>query len=44
MRDEFLEYRKTNTTYDDAIAKFGAKVFEYELSGKIIIKNGKIFI
>ncbi len=44
VRDEFLEYCKTNPTYDEAIAKFGAKIFEYELSGKIIVKNGKIFI
>jgi DNA processing protein len=44
VEDEFLEYYKTNPTYDEAIVKFGAKVFEYELSGKIIVKNGKIFI
>jgi len=42
VKDEFLEYCKTNPTYDEAISKFGAKVFEYELSGKISIKFGKI--
>lgn len=41
-RDQFLDYCKTNPTYDEAIVKFGAKVFEYELSGKIIVKNGKL--
>ena len=43
-QDEFLDYCKTNPTYDEAIAKFGAKVFEYELSGKIIVKNGRLVI
>lgn len=42
LKDEFLEYCKTNPTYDEAIAKFSAKVFEYELGGKITIKNAKI--
>lgn len=28
--------------YDDTIAKFGTKVFKYELSGKITIKNSSI--
>jgi len=41
--DEFLEYCKTNPSYDDAMAKFGSKVFEYELNGQIIVRNGKIF-
>lgn len=40
--DEFLEYCKTNPSYEEAMAKFGAKVFEYELSGKITIKNSSI--
>lgn len=42
VKDEFLEYCKTNPTYDEAIARFGAKVFEYELNGKITIKNSFI--
>lgn len=40
--DEFLEYCKTNPTYDEAIKKFGDKVFEYELDNKIAIKNNII--
>ncbi len=41
--DEFLEYCKFNPTYDEAISKYGEKVFEYELLDKIFIENGKIF-
>ncbi len=40
--DEFLKYCKTNPIYDEAISKYGAKVFEYELLGKIQVINGKI--
>lgn len=43
-KDPFIEFCKTNPTYDEAMAKFGAKVFEYELSGEIRIKNGKLQI
>ena len=44
MSDEFLEFCKTNPTYDDAVALYGTKVFEYELMGKIDIINGVITI
>ncbi|MDT8338296.1 MAG: DNA-processing protein DprA [Sulfurimonas sp.] len=40
--DAFIEFCRNNPTYDEAIAKYGAKVFEYELSGEIIINNGKL--
>ncbi len=40
----FLEYCKTNPTYDEAMISHGAEVFEYELSGKIKIENGSIFL
>jgi DNA processing protein len=40
--DEFLEYCSANPTYDEAVLKYGTKVFEYELNGKISIQNGKI--
>lgn len=43
ITDIFLEYCKTNPTYDSAVAKYSEKVFEYELSGKILINNGRIF-
>ena len=42
--DAFLEFCKTNPSYDEAISKYGDKVFEYELLGKIVIKNSKIFV
>lgn len=44
IEDTFLEYCKINQSYDEVLLKFGEKVFEYELLGKIEIKNGKIFI
>ena len=43
-KDEFLEFVKNYPTYDKAVAKFGEKVFEYELLGKIKVTNGIIFI
>jgi len=42
--DDFLEYCKKNPTYDEAMLKFSAKVFEYELLGKIKIENGLVFV
>ncbi|QOG13085.1 DNA-processing protein DprA [Arcobacter sp. FWKO B] len=42
IKDEFLEFCKKNPTYDEAVEKFGSKVFEYELLGKIEVKNGLI--
>ncbi len=40
--DAFMEFCKNSPTYDEAIARYGAKVFEYELSGKIAVKGGKL--
>jgi len=42
--DLFLQYCKTNPTYDEAVLKYGSKVFEYELIGKISIQNGVIIV
>lgn len=42
--DEFLTYCKESPTYDEAVLKYSDKVFEYELLGKIEIKNGKVFV
>ncbi len=42
--DGFLEFCKTNPSYDDAILKYGDKVFEYELDNKIEIYNGYISV
>jgi len=43
-KDSFLEYCKANPTYDEAISKYPSKLFEYELSGKIKIENGLLFV
>jgi DNA processing protein len=40
--DDFLKYCKINPNYNELIAKFSTKLFEYELSGKIEIINGKV--
>jgi len=42
--DDFLEYCKTTPTYDEAMMKYSQKLFEYELSGKIKIENGLVFV
>jgi DNA processing protein len=42
IKDEFLEFAKTNPTFEEALSKFGEKVYEYELDGKIIIKDSKV--
>ena len=42
--DPFLEYCKNNPTYEEALLKYPEKVFEAELNGDIIIRNGKVFI
>ncbi|MCW8895869.1 DNA-processing protein DprA [Sulfurimonas sp.] len=42
VEDEFLNYCSTNPTYDEALKKFPDKIFEAELSGEIIIQNGRI--
>ena len=40
--DAFLEYCATNPSYEVALQKFAARVFEAELQGDIIIKDGFI--
>ncbi len=42
--DKFLKYCQTNPSYDEAVNKYGQKVFEYDLLGKIHILNGKVLI
>lgn len=41
-KDEVLEFCKHNPFFDEALLKFGAKIFEYELEGKIRRNNGRI--
>jgi DNA processing protein len=42
--DEFLKFCKSKPTYDEALVKFPTKVFEAELSGEIVVKNGLILL
>jgi len=40
--DELSEFLLSHPTYEECVARFGAKVFEYELEGRIIIRDGKV--
>jgi DNA processing protein len=40
--DEFLQYCSSYPTYEEAVAKYSDKIFEYEIMGKIIVQNGII--
>lgn len=42
--DEFLEFCKTNPTYEEALSKFPSRVFEAELSGEIEVRNSQLFL
>ncbi len=42
--DDFLEFCKKNPSYDEVVSLYGAKVFEYELLGKIVVVNGVVVL
>lgn len=42
--DEFLLFCKSNPTVSEVVEKFGNKVYEYEIEGKIEIINGRVRI
>lgn len=42
--NKFLEYCSTHPTYDEAMAKYGEKVFEAEILGDIFVENGRVYI
>ncbi len=42
--DEILEFCKKNNSLQDAILKYGDKIYEYELEGKIEIKNMRVTV
>lgn len=44
IKDDFLVYCSSNPNYEDALLKYSNKLFEYELLGKISIKDGKIYL
>lgn len=43
-KDEILKFCYSNPTYEDAFSKFGDKIFEYELEGKIRVENNFITV
>lgn len=42
--DIFIQYCKMSPSYEDAMKKFGQKVFEAELEGIIAVKDGRIIV
>ena len=42
--DEILEFCKKNNSLQEAILKYGDKIYEYELEGKIEIKNMRVTV
>jgi DNA processing protein len=40
--DAFLNFCQNGVSYEEALAFDSAKLFEYELLGKIIVEQGKI--
>ena len=42
--NEFLEFCKTNPTYEDVMKKYPDRVFEAELNGDIVVQNGKVIV
>ena len=43
-KDEILEFCDSNPSYEEAILKYGDKISEYEIEGKIKIQNAKVSI
>ncbi len=42
-QDEIMEFCKNFPTLNDALKRFGDKIYEYELEGKVEIKNLKVY-
>ena len=42
--DPFLYFCRSNPTYEEAVKKFGDKVFVYELEGKISVESGTVVV
>jgi len=41
--DELEEYLRSNPGYEEAVQKFGQKIVELELMGRIVVKGSKIY-
>ncbi|OPX26691.1 MAG: DNA processing protein DprA [Campylobacteraceae bacterium 4484_166] len=44
INDELIKFCKKEQNYEICVSKFGNKIFEYELLGKIKVQNGKVFV
>jgi DNA processing protein len=42
--DPFLDFCATTPTYEEALKRFPAKIFEAELMGQIEVKNAKVYL
>jgi DNA processing protein len=42
IKDDFFYFCQTSPTFDEAIAKFGTRVYEAELEGIIVVYNGLV--
>ncbi|RUM62188.1 MAG: DNA-processing protein DprA [Sulfurimonas sp.] len=42
--DELLEYCTRGVRYEEALARYGERIFEYELEGRIRIENGNVYV
>ncbi|WP_294966615.1 DNA-processing protein DprA [Sulfurimonas sp.] len=40
--DDFIDFCRTNPTYDEALKKYPNRIFEAELNGDISIENGRV--
>jgi DNA processing protein len=41
-KDEFIEFLESSPTLDEALLKYGEKIYTAELEGLINIENGKV--
>lgn len=40
--DDLMDYFQSRPLYEEAIGRFGAAVYEYELSGRITVRDGRV--
>jgi len=43
-KDEILEFCKIDNSFENALQKYGDRIYEYELEGKIEVKNMRIIV
>ena len=42
--DEFLKFCKESPSYEETLKKFGQRLFEAELEGIVVVKDGRIYL